>query len=120
MKIELINCKHSKSAKEIAVCFDETINDDIIKRFNNKYKGNKGIWLSKIEKEESVFTIKVDKPNTMDRYTVVEKDIKFINEKILEIKEGIEKEEADHKAKRKEMLETAAESTGLDLDNSEE
>lgn len=56
----------------------------------------------------------------MDRYTVVEKDIKFINEKILEIKEGIEKEEADHKAKRKEMLETAAESTGLDLDNSEE
>jgi len=118
MKIELMNRKHTKSCQEIAVRFDQPINDDIVYIFNNKCKG---IRLSRIHNEESVFTIKVDKPNSIDRNIVVEKDIKFINETLPEIKAEIEKKEADDKATRQRMLETASKNTGLDFDdNSEE
>ena len=116
MKIELINRKHTKGFDEIAVCFDETINDEIIKRFNNRCRTR----LSKVQNEESVFTIRVDRPDSLDRNLVVEKDIDFINKTLPEIKAEIEKEEADRKESRKRMLDTASKNTGLDLDNSEE
>ena len=118
MKIELINRKHTKGCDEIAVRFDETINDEIIKRFNDRY--HKGIRLSKVQNEESIFTIKVDKSNSLDRNLVVEKDIDFINKTLPEIKAEIEKEEADYKVSRQRMLDTASKNTGLLLDNSEE
>ncbi len=117
MKIELMSSKHTKSCGEIAVRFDETINDEIIRIFNNKYNG---IRLSKVPNEETIFTVKVNKSNSLDRELVVKKDIEFINEKVLEIKAEIEKEEADRKESRKRMLDTASKNTGLDLDNSEE
>jgi hypothetical protein len=117
MKIELINRKHTKSCGEIAFRFDETINDEIIKRFNNRCKG---IRLSKVHNEEFVFTIKVDKSNSLDRNLVVEKDIDFINQTLPEIKAEIEKEEADYKVSRQRILESASNNTGIPLDNSEE
>ena len=116
MKIELINRKHTKDCDEIAVRFDETINDEIIKRFNDRYHS---IRLSKVQNEESIFRIKVDKSNS-DRNLVVEKDIDLINETLPEIKAEIEKKEADRKAQRESMLETASRNTGLSLDHSEE
>lgn len=117
MKIELINRKHTKSCGEIAVRFDETINDEIIKRFNDRYKGMR---LSKVQNEEFVFTIKSNKPDSRNKELVVQKDINLINETLPQIKAEIEQEEADYKAKRQRMLDTASNNTGLPLDNSEE
>lgn len=118
MKIALMNRKHTKSCQEVAVLFDETINDEIISLFNKRLNGS--IRLSKVQNEESIFIIQVNRPKAFNGKNVLKDDIKLINETLPEIKAEIEKEEADRKESRKRILETASGNTGLDLDNSEE